>query len=61
MEIIKRGQLPDDKTGTGTCYHCGTIVRARMGECEKQSSYRGIMWSIQCPVCPYKICIVKFQ
>jgi hypothetical protein len=51
MEIIKRGQLPDEHL-YGTCYYCKSEIKAAYRElnitfCQKD----GTLGSGECPVC----------
>jgi RNase P subunit RPR2 len=56
MEILSRGQLPEDKTYEGSCHNCHTHVRFKKREAEYIDDQRdGDCVKVNCPVCGHAI------
>ena len=52
MQIIKRGQVPEEKELEATCLRCTTVIRFRAGEAKYVDDQRdGDFYQIECPVC----------
>lgn len=52
MEIIKRGERPEDKVYDGKCTHCKTEVRFKASEARSSHYPRdGALLVVTCPVC----------
>lgn len=52
MEILHKGELPEDKKWVGNCHKCSSRIRAKQSEievshCQREGSYG----SGTCPVC----------
>ncbi len=52
MNIISRGQKPDDKIWRGTCHSCKSVIEARQAELHIYNDQRnGSFGEAKCPVC----------
>lgn len=60
MEIIKLGQIPEDKKRF-ECKNCGTIFNADINECKRLDHFAyihdDIQWECVCPLCRKKVYI----
>ena len=57
MEIIRRGELPQERVYEAICSNCKTIFRFEEREAEKVSDQRdGDFLRIKCPVCDDDCC-----
>jgi len=56
MEIIKRGQVPEEKTYEATCRRRSTDVRFPQQEAKRTFDQRdGDFLTVKCPVCGHDI------
>lgn len=52
MEIIRKGELPEEKVWRGECSYCKTVVEAKQKELEVTYDQRdGSYGSAKCPLC----------
>lgn len=52
MEIIERGEPPDERKYTGRCFTCKTKVKFRQSEATAHYDQRdGNYLEVKCPVC----------
>lgn len=52
MQIVKRGEAPEEKVIDATCVRCRTEVRFRVGEAKYVNDQRdGDFYQVKCPVC----------
>jgi uncharacterized protein YbaR (Trm112 family) len=51
IEIITRGQLPEEKKFIITCKNCKTVFRCIQGDGRWESHRNESYFKIQCPVC----------
>ena len=52
MEVVHRGELPQDRQFKGTCNTCGSVVKAKQSELKASNDGRnGTDYSAKCPVC----------
>lgn len=58
MKIIKPGSLPEERSYTATCYHCGAIVEFKRKEARIFSDQRdGTSLTVACPTCTKPITV----
>lgn len=56
MEIIKRGQLPQDQVHNETCGHCKSELQFKHSEVTPSPDQRDAgLWFVTCPVCKNQI------
>ncbi len=61
IEIIRRGEHPNEKTYTAKCYTCSTQVRFKRNDGKYHPGYDqrdGPTLTIPCPVCDDPIMVV---
>lgn len=52
MEILNRGELPEERNWVGTCNQCHSRIRAKQKELEIHHCQREGSWgTANCPVC----------
>jgi hypothetical protein len=51
MEIIKRGELPNEKLIQLTCNNCKTIFKFKQGEANYSGGGNDWCYTINCPLC----------
>lgn len=52
MEILKRGQIPEEKEFTVTCSYCSSVLKFKQAEANVTTDPRGeTSIKVDCPVC----------
>lgn len=53
VEIVTRGQPPQEKPMSGRCCECGTVVKCKRADAKvlHGNQWEPAVWCVQCPVC----------
>lgn len=59
LDIIKRGEPPEDRPFQAVCGNCGAVVQFRKHEIEVNNSTSAPSISVTCPSCNKPLCYGK--